>query len=82
MYLYVCSNCCKPLAELRETRKADGLVKYSYWRGGGFDKITKALQNDVLYTSLDVNKYYKKKPLTGGCMGLIQQSGRSRVFWR
>ena len=80
--MYVCHHCRQPLAELVETHKADGLVKYSYWKKGGFDKITQAVQNDVLYTSLDINNRSKKKLLMGGCMGLIRQSGRSRVFWR
>lgn len=76
----ICPKCQHKVAELIETRKTDGKVFYQVATRRKAERLIAQEKVRVLYTAQDVNRNNYKKKLSGGCMGLIQQSRRARRY--
>lgn len=80
LQLGICPQCKKEVGELFETRKSDGFVRSVRLVGKKLDRLKEQEKDNIQYTSQQVNLAGYKKKLSGGCMGLIQQSRRSLVL--
>ena len=73
----ICPKCQHKVAELIETRKTDGKVFYQVATRRKAERLIAQERGRISYTAQDVNRNNYKKKLSGGCMGLIQQSRRA-----
>lgn len=80
--LGICPQCNNLIGELIEVRKSDGKERFCTYKKRKLDRLMKEEKSRINYTSQDVNKNSFKKKLSGGCMGLIQQSGKKPVWYR
>jgi hypothetical protein len=80
LQLGICPQCHREVGELFEKRKSDGLVRSTRLTRRKLDRLKEEEKYNIQYTSQDINKQTFKKKLSGGCMGLIQQS-RVNLVW-